>query len=370
MDFGRIVSFKTPAVTMGIGARKEVPGILKSLGKKVFAVVDPQIAEMPAIKEVLSEIPNVKLFTKITPDPSVQVLEECAEAGRAYKADSVLAIGGGSSLDSAKCAAIIIKHRCSVDSMFGTDNTPGRGFPTVLVPTTAGTGSEVTPIAVFSDEKAHLKRGIVSDDLLADFAVIDPELCLTLPPNPTAYTGMDTLTHAIEAYTNKFAVPFIDCLALEAIRLTAENLAVCVENGSDIKARYNMSIASLFGGYCLRSVNTAAVHALAYPLGGGFNVPHGIANSLLLPHVMRFNSPATKEKFSKIAQIFKAEDAISAVANLAKKIGTDRKMREFGVKQEDLPGMAKSAMEVQRLLKNNPREVAEADALSIYEQAW
>ena len=280
-----------------------------------------------------------------------------------------MGIGGGSALDVAKCAAIVLRHDCDINDIFGIDNTPGRGLPTILLPTTAGTGSEVTPIALLSDHRMHLKRGIVSDDLLADIALVDPELCLSLPPQPTAYTGMDALTHAIEAYTNKFSVPMIDSFALEAIRLVFGNLRECVENGGNIEPRYAMSCASLLGGLCLYSISTAAVHALAYPLGGEFDVAHGIANSLLLPHVMRFNESVAADRHAQIAETVGAPDAVDAVEELSQAVGTSRNMREFGVKKDDLKRVASSAMQVQRLLKNNPREVTEEDAIAIYTQA-
>ena len=183
----------------------------------------------------------------------------------------------------------------------GIDRVPGRGVPTVLIPTTAGTGSEVTPIAVVSDLAEQLKKGIVSDHIVADHAVVDPAMCVSLPPWPTAYTGMDALTHAIEAYTNQYAVPLIDGFALEAIRLIARYLPRAVQEGADREARAAMSQASMLGGMCLGPVNTAAVHAMAYPLGGRFKVPHGVANALLLPHVVRFNMPAAAERYAAIA---------------------------------------------------------------------
>jgi len=313
---------------------------------------------------------DVATFTEVSPDPPIEDAHKSVEAAKAARAELLIGIGGGSALDVTKIAAVLLKHGGPIESLFGIGQAPGRGVPTILMPTTAGTGSEVTPIAILSDEEAHLKRGIVSDFIIADRAVVDPELCITLPPGPTAYTGMDTLTHAIEAYTNKFAVPLIDALALETIRLVSQCLVRCVEQGDDIEARSGMSLASLLGGMCLKSVNTAAVHALAYPLGGTFGVPHGIANSLLLPHVIRFNAPVVGQRYEVIAEAMGGHDVIAAIAELSQTVGTDRKMRDFGVEKSDLAVMAKAAMEVQRLLKNNPREVTEPDALAIYEAAW
>lgn len=265
----RVFGFGIPKLVMGCGARRRLPELVRPFGRTVCIVADPAVASLPAVEQIVGEMQaegvKISMFIGIPPDPPTQVVDECVSCARDVGADVMVAVGGGSSLDVAKCAAIMLRHNCSIESMFGIDKTPGRGVPTILVPTTAGTGSEVTPIAVLSDEEKNLKRGVVSDHLVADVALIDPELCVTLLPGPTAYTGMDTLTHAIEAYTNRFAVPLIDCFALDAIRLVAQNIRKCVEDGSDVAARYEMSVASLLGGLCLSSVNTAAVHALAYP---------------------------------------------------------------------------------------------------------
>lgn len=374
MNLDRIFSFRMPQVMMGLGARRELPAIVHAIGRRVCVVSDPGIVGQPLFAEMLGDLRatglQVDVFSDVPPDPPLSTVRKCAAAAREMQADLLLGVGGGSALDVTKVAAVLAARDCPLESLFGIDQVPGRGTATVLVPTTAGTGSEVTPIAVLSDEDADLKRGVVSDHLLADYAVIDPQLCFTLPPGPTAYTGMDTLTHAIEAYTNRFAVPLVDTFALEAARLVALHLRRAVASGTDEDARYGMSLASLLGGFCLRSVNTAAVHALAYPLGGRFHVPHGVANSLLLPHVMQFNAPVAAPRYHTIAEVMGATDAVAAVIELSQAVGTNRRMREFGVEQRHLPEMAAAAMQVQRLLKNNPREMTESDALTIYQEAW
>ena len=369
-----VFSFAMPALTMGCGARRTLGRTVSGFGKKACVVTDPVMAKQAGFEECLAQLEEggveANVFSSVSPDPPVGAVEACVRFGRDHHADVVVGIGGGSSIDVAKCTAVLLRHDCELASLFGIGKVPGRGLPTIMAPTTSGSGSEVTPIAILSDREAHLKRGIVSDHLIADAAVVDPELVVTLPPAPTAYTGMDALTHAIEAYTNRFAVPLADTFALEAIRRVSASLRRCVADGADVEARYSMSLASLLGGMCLKSVNTAAVHALAYPLGCEFDVPHGIANSLLLPHVMRFNAPASGERYGQIAEALGADDAVAAVERLACEVGTDRKMREFGVTRDDLPRLAASAMKVERLLKNNPREVREDDALAIYEAAW
>jgi len=375
MDLSAAVfSFAMPALTMGCGARGTLGDTVRALGKKACVVTDSSVAKQTGFAECLASLEEggveAKVFSSVPPDPPVAAAQECTRFARENGAEVVVGIGGGSSIDVAKVTAVLVRHECELASLFGTGQVPGRGAPTVMVPTTSGSGSEVTPIAILSDHQERLKRGIISDALIADAAVVDPELVVTLPPGPTGYTGIDALTHAVEAYTNRFAVPLIDAFALEAIRRIGTNLRRCVADGGDIEARYSMSLASLLGGMCLKSVSTAAVHALAYPLGCEFDVPHGIANSLLLPHVMRFNAPASGERYGRIAEALGAEDAVAAVERIARDVGTDRKMREFGVKEEDLPRLAASAMKVERLLKNNPREVREGDALAIYEAAW
>ena len=370
----RVFSFRAPQLTMGLGARRELSSIVAAYGRRVCVVSDPGMAGQPLFAEALESLRAAGLqehvFHDVPSDPPLDAVRRCAAVARQCQADVLLGIGGGSVLDVTKVAAILAVEDCAVESLIGIDQVPGRGTPTVLVPTTAGTGSEVTNIAVLSDEAADLKRGVVSDFLLTEHAVIDPEFCITLPPGPTAYTGMDALTHAVEAYTNRFAVPLIDTFSLEAVRLVARHLRHAFDDGADEEARYGMSLASLLGGLCLRSVNTAAVHALAYPLGGRFHVPHGVANSLLLPHVMRFNAPVTEARHREIAEAMGVDDAVTAVAELSEAVGTNRSMREFGVEQRHLPEMAAASMQVQRLLKNNPRELTESDALAIYQQAW
>ena len=373
VDTGRIFSFHCPPITMGIAARRNLTVVLREFGERVFIVADPGIAIQPIFDEtrqlLLASGFQTEIFSGLVPDPPVENVLACAEAAREFDPSVLLGVGGGSALDVTKVAAILVENATAVDGMFGIDLVPNPGVPTVLLPTTAGTGSEVTPIAVLSDEANRLKKGIVSGYLTANHTVVDPEFCLSLPAEPTAYTGMDTLTHAIEAYTNRFAVPMIDTFAVEAVRLVAKFLPRAVNDGHDLEARYGMSRASVLGGFCLGPVNTAAIHALAYPLGGRFHVPHGVANSLLMPHVLRFNRPAVARQFKKLATVLEADDLVTFVETLSRNIGTDRHMDEFGVKAEDLRSMASDAMKVTRLLKNNPLPMTEDDVFEIYEAA-
>lgn len=371
---------------MGIGALSELPGIISGLdAKKVLVVTDKGLVEAGIVSKVTAVLEaagiEFAIFDGVEPDPRVGIVYACTEAAEDTGAELLVGLGGGSSLDIAKVTAVMLENDCGIGDFFGTDNIPRPGLPTVMLPTTAGTGSEVTPIAVLSDKEAHLKKGIVSDYLYPSVALVDPALAASLPPGPTAYTGVDALTHAVEAYTNKFAQPFVDTFALAAIRLTGENLPKAVSNGNDLEARYKMAIASVYGGMCLGPVNTAAVHALAYPLGGSYDVPHGIANSLLLPYVMEFNAPANTEKFANIADALgidtgelspdeSAKLAVMAVARLCRDVGIVSSLRELDIPETAIDGMAESAMKVTRLLNNNPREMLFEDARRIYKNAY
>jgi alcohol dehydrogenase class IV len=364
----------------------ELPNVVRRLGgKRPFLVTDQGVSRSGITERVGSVLKQAGIeygvFDHVEPDPSIENLYLCLEKAKAFDCDLLIGLGGGSSQDISKLVSILLVHDQDVRNFVGIDKIPSRGLKKITIPTTSGSGSEVTPIAILSDKSNQLKKGIVSEYLYPDVALIDPELTVSLPPNMTAYTGIDALTHAIEAYTNRYAQPFIDMYALEGIRLIGKYLLRAVNNGSDLDARYYMSMASFCGGLCLGSVNTAAVHALAYPLGGMFNVPHGIANSLLLPHVMKFNMNSNPEKFSQIAVALgqdlsglslseRAERSIDAVVELCKKSGIVSTLRQLNIPQNSIDTMATGAMQVTRLLGNNPREVTIEDVKKIYQDAY
>jgi alcohol dehydrogenase class IV len=253
-------------------------------------------------------------------------------------------------------------------------------LPLVCLPTTAGTGAEVSPNAILLDEADELKKGVVSPHLVPDAAFIDPLLTHSVPPAVTAATGLDALTHCIEAFANKFAHPAVDVYALQGIRLIAANLERAVRNGKDVEARAALALGSLYGGLCLGPVNTAAVHALAYPLGGRFHIAHGVSNAVLLPHVLRFNLPAAPERYAEVAVALgiarngshesTAESGLGWLAQLSRACGVPQTLTALNVPRTAIPALASSAMQVQRLLKNNPRPVTEADAVQIYEATY
>ncbi len=373
-------------LVFGRGALAQLPAALAQLGvRHPLIVTDRGLANtgIPAQVERLLDDGQIShvLFDGVEPDPRVEIVQACVAAARAGQCDGLIGLGGGSALDIAKATSVMLTNDGSVVDYVGIDMIPRAGLPKVLIPTTAGTGSEVSPIAILSDTQAHLKKGIVSRRLYADIALVDPDLTASLPPHITAYTGVDALTHAIEAYTNRFAHPLIDILAIKAIELIGQYLPRAVARGEDAEARYFMSMASMLGGMCLGPVNTGAVHALAYPLGGLYNVPHGVANSLFLPYVMRYNLLSSEARYAQIALALgvrtgnlsareAAEQSIGAVERLCRDIGIVSRMRDLGVPESAIEPMAEAAMQVTRLLNNNPRVMTLEAAREIYRQAY
>ena len=303
------------------------------------------------------------------------------DEARAFGVDSVAGIGGGSVLDTAKIVAAFLKSKQQVADCFGTGLIKERGVWCACLPTTSGTGSEVSPNAILLDRAEKLKKGIVSPYLLADAAYIDPLLTLTVPAKITAETGMDALSHCIESFTNRHAHPVVDSYALKGIELIAKNLERAVKDGQDREARAALSLGSYYGGLCLAPVNTAAVHALSYPLGGEYHISHGLANAILLPPVMRFNLNSNLEKHAAIARAMgvdceglSTEEAVlkgvEFVAELATRCGIPATLTELGIPQDKVEELADAAMKVTRLLVNNPREVTREDAIAIYNELY
>jgi alcohol dehydrogenase class IV len=383
----RILNFRMSGrLLLGIGAIELLQGVVREVGKpKAVVVTDAGVVAAGICNRVCSLLRSggvsFEIFDKVEPDPRIEIVSACLEAARAAEAGVLIGVGGGSSMDIAKVVAVLMTNQDDVSQYIGINRIPKPGIPTILIPTTAGTGSEVTPIAVLSDKADHLKKGIVSEHLYASVALVDPELTVGLPPHVTAFTGMDALAHVMEAYTNKFAQPFVDTFALEGIRLIGTHIRRAVAVGDDLQARYAMSLGSLYGGMCLGSVNTAAAHALAYPLGGTFDVPHGVATSLLLPHVVEFNLPNCTEKYAHIATALgkqtagltaerAARLAVEGLVEVVRDIGIVSRMRDLNIPEDAIPGMADAAMKVTRLLDNNPRVLQRDDAEAIYRNAY
>ena len=355
---------------------------LASGKKRLFILTAPVLRPLLTKMDETLQSGGVQLsyFDDIRQEPTVNDFHTIVDKAREFQADSVIGVGGGSVLDLAKLVATLLYSDQQVEQLFGTGLVKQRGVWFACIPTTSGTGSEVSPNAILLDENDNLKKGIVSPHLMADAAYIDPQLTWTVPAKVTAETGMDALTHCIEAYTNKFAHPLIDVYALNGIRLIAANLLKAVKNGKDQEAREALSLGSMYGGMCLGPVNTAAVHALSYPLGGMFHLSHGLSNAILLPTVMKFNRPACVERYAQVAIVCgvqpgkndeeTAERGVDFIYQLSKDCGIPTTLSEIGVPQTAVDEMAKSAMEVQRLLKNNPRVVTEEDARDIYNSLY
>ena len=354
-----------------------------SLGfRRLFVLTAPPILPLiePAMNWLKENGVSIEVCHDILAEPTLNDFNKILDSAREFRADSVVGIGGGSVLDVAKLVAAFIDSDQKAEDCFGTGFIKKKGLWLACLPTTAGTGSEVSPNAILRDERDRLKKGIVSPYLLADTAYVDPMLTMTVPSKVTADTGMDALTHSIEAYTNKFAHPAVDIYALQGIKLIAANLLRAVRDGNDTEAREAMSLGSLYGGLVLGPVNTAAVHALSYPLGGEFHIPHGLSNAILLPSVMKFNRPANLRKYAEVAIACgapqgkddneTAQNGVDFIYELSKAVGIPQKLSDLNIPQSAVDGMAKAAMEVQRLLKNNPREVTEQDARDIYNSLY
>ena len=327
----------------------------------------------------------VKIFQDVEADPSIKTLLNAIEVGKKMNATGVIGFGGGSSMDVAKLVSLILGSNENIEDAWGVSNAKGPRLPLVLVPTTAGTGSEVTPISIITVGEEE-KKGVSSAIILPDIAILDPDLTIGLPAHTTAATGIDAMVHAIEAYTSasKNNNPISKMLAIEALKRLAGSIEKAVFDGSDIKARGNMLIGAMLAGKSFANSPVAAVHALAYPIGGTFHVSHGLSNSLVLPYVLRFNSVDSKttKHYAELAPfIFPnintdqgsqavCKEFIDQLELLSKKIGLPQKLREVNIPKDACKKMASDAMKQSRLLVNNPREVTENDALNIYEAAW
>lgn len=317
--------------------------------------------------------------TSIVAEPSFADFEKLMQAVTPFNPDVVIGIGGGSVLDIAKLVAAQLDNDQQLNDYVGIGLLKGRKKKLICVPATSGTGSEVSPNAILMDE-ANQKKGIISPFLVPDIVYVDPLLTVSVPPAITAATGLDALTHCLEAYTNKFAQPLIDIYAYEGMRLIASHIETAVKDGSNIEAREKVTMGSLLGGFCLGPVNTAGVHALSYPLGSMFHLAHGLSNALLLPYVMEFNIPAATKRYAAVAIALGCErqpnDTATAYAGvqkireLIKACGIPATLREVNVPGSAIPQMAMDAMKIQRLLKNNPREITEQDAIDIYKAAY
>ena len=321
------------------------------------------------------------LFDQVKPEPEISIVEDCTRAYREGGHDGLIGVGGGSAIDIAKGVAAFASHEGPLAELFGVDQVKRKGPPLIAIPTTAGTGSEVTNVAIFSDKEAQLKKGIVSDYLLPDVALVSPLMTLTCPRSVTAASGVDALVHAIESYLSVNASPITDAIALGAIKLIVKALPKAYANPSNLQAREDMATASLMAGMAFGNAGVGAVHALAYPLGGRFNIAHGVSNALLLPYVMEWNKLACVERMRDIADAMgvrvtdlsdkdAADLAVKAMADLCAAVEIPSGLRSFNVPEDAIPAMAEEASKIERLMRNNPRKLTAADIEKIYRAAY
>ncbi|MHB8770268.1 MAG: iron-containing alcohol dehydrogenase [Syntrophales bacterium] len=382
-----LITLKSPNLILaGFGALAKMGEEAGNLeAKRALLVTDKGIVASgiaAKVEKVLTEQKiGVDLFDQVIPDPDIACCEKCIDAAKAGRYDLIVGVGGGSSMDIASVASTLCTNPGKVHDYFGVNLLKKQGIATFLVATTAGTGAEVTPNAILTDTEAKLKKGIVSPYILPRAAVVDPELTLSMPPRVTSFTGMDALTHAIESYTSMNATPLTDMYAREAIRLIGHSLRTAVARGDRRDARYDMSLGSLYAGISLANAGVGAVHALAYPLGGQFNVPHGIANGILLPHVMEFNAPGDVCKFAEVARLLGervehlspvevAFRSVAAVKGLMRDIDMPATLTELGVPKSAIPEMAAASINVTRLMANNPRRMTAKDSEAVYAKAF
>ena len=370
----------------GTGAVNQIGQECKTLGvSRVLLVMDRTLSKTDIIVQ-MEELLNKDqitpiIYPEVTPEPDPKIADRGAELAKKEKVHSVLGVGGGSTMDVAKAIAVLVKNEGKAVDYIGLGLVKEPGLPTIMVPTTAGTGSEVTFTAVFTMRDTKSKGGINSPFLYPHTAILDPELTLALPPDVTAYTGMDALTHAIESFTSLNAHFMSEPISLRSIKIISSNLRGAVSNGSEINFRENMLKGSYMAGLGLAMSGVGAVHALAYPLGALFDIPHGIANAVMLPYVLEYNYPGNTDKFSQVTMAMdiegdehssrnKPELASKAVFDLAADIGIPRSLSEIDIPEDSIPKMAEEAMKVERPIMNNPRPMTAEIAEKIYRNAF
>ena len=371
-----------PSIQFGAGLMDDIATLAAPLGPWILIVTDQGLLATGIVDRAISALTKAgiktEVFADVIADPPEATIHAATEA--AQGCTGILGLGGGSSLDVAKLAALLAKGHQTLPEIYGVGNARGPRLPLMLVPTTAGTGSEVTPISIVTTGASE-KMGVVSPILLPDIALLDPDQTLVLPAATTAATGIDAMVHAIEAYASASPNnnPISRRLSAEALTLMGPALERAVAN--DPKARADMLLGSMLAGQAFANSPVAAVHALAYPIGGHFKVPHGLSNALVLPYVLRFNAVAAPgpyadlapHAFPHLAGLGPQEGAAAfaeALADLSARCGLPAKLRDLAIPEDALPMMARDAMNQTRLLVNNPRDVTEADALAIYQAAW
>jgi alcohol dehydrogenase len=374
-------------LVMGPDTSSNLGDIAASVGMaRVLIVTDDGIIQHGLLDKALESLQKLKIqyhiYSDVVADPPEEIVTDAVAVAQSFKCDGVIGFGGGSSMDVAKLLSVLITGGQRLSEIYGVDKILGNRIPLIHVPTTAGTGSEATMVSIITTGETT-KAGVVSRALLADKIILDPSLTLGLPAHVTAATGIDAMVHAIEAYTSRrLKNPLSDMLAREALRLLAGNIVTAVQKGDDIEARGSMLLGSMLAGQAFANAPVAAVHALAYPLGGNYHIPHGLTNALVLPHVLRFNAPCASDLYAELAPLImpgvtlpnESSKITERLADyfllLAEKLGLQTKLRQMNIPESDLQMLAEQSMLQQRLLINNPREVSLNDSLQIYRQAF
>lgn len=376
----------TPRIICEQGSAIRLHELVRGLGgTRVLIVTDEGMLKSGVLQKTLNALSesglSLEVFSDVQADPPEAVIVDAVETAVAKKIDTVIGIGGGSSMDTAKLVALLAKTRQSLSEIYGIGLAKGPRMPLIQVPTTAGTGSEATSISIVTTP-SHEKKGVVSPLLYPDVAVLDSVLTLGLPAHVTAMTGIDAMVHAIEAYTSRHKKnPLSDIFAVKALQLLYGNIRSAVSNGKDPEVRQNMLLGSLMAGIAFANAPVAAVHALAYPLGGHFGLPHGLTNSLMLGPVLRFNQVIAAGQYAELARVILPECLgmnndgasrafIHAISALVAEMPYSQTLKDAGVAESDLAMLATDAMKVQRLLINNPRDVGYEDALALYQEAY
>jgi len=375
-----------PAQFFGNGAVKKIGEEARRLDvTRVLIVTDPGVAKAGIagrVRELLEAAGiTTGVYDQVEPEPSVASVERAVAMAEGGGYDAIAGVGGGSAMDTAKGVSLRASNPGPLTQYFGVELVPQTGLPMILVPTTAGTGSEITPNAIFDDTEQRLKAGIVSHRLFAQVAIVDPDLTLGVPPAVTAASGIDALTHAIESYIAVKATPHTDLYALESIRLIGANLRAAVARGSDRAARYGQALGSFYAGISITNAGTGLCHAMAYPLGSAYHVPHGMANALLLPAVLEYNMPADLPKFARIAEALgeitvslsereAAQRGVDAVRTLCRDVGLPAGLREAGVPEDALTSFVDGTLSAARLIDNNPRRPTAEAVLQVYRASY
>ncbi len=374
-------TFRTVAsIIFETGASARLGAIVKARMTRPVIVTDRGVIGAGLIdaplKNLREEGLDYFLFDGIEADPPARVVRQSVEIAREHKADGVIGFGGGSSMDTAKIIAVLLNSTQKLEEIYGTGKVKGGRAPLALVPTTAGTGSEVTDISVVTTDDDQ-KMGILGDQLFADVAILDPSLTYGLPRRVTAATGVDAMVHAIEAYTNRHRKnPVSDALAREALRLLAGNIVAACETPADAGVRANMLLGAMLAGQAFTNSPVGAVHGMAYPLGALFHIPHGLSNSLMLEPVLRFTAPAAAPLYAELGDVIganatggyaaRADAFIAKLMEIVAATGVERRLSQLGISHNELPRMAEDAMKAERVMRNNPRDVTYEDALRMY----